>query len=448
MSSLPAVEALNKPRNVTHQLYKLHEMMENNLIDLCPEFQRDVVWPEKRMSYLIDSILKNFYVPPVIFSCKRLPDGRLLKVCIDGKQRLSSIRRFMNNDIPHIDPNSPVAVKRWFNEDPTVSRRHVLTEREREDFRYSELICVEYYGLTMEQENEIFSRVQMGVALTAAEKLQAVATPMAQFVRTLLDEYPRVLEIMDNRRARPYLLAAQTIHMIYYEPMKMQSSSSNIEKFLRTNITIDPDFRARCTDTFRKYSKLVEDSLDIFFVPTIMAPIEFVIFGYIIARYPERTLEQLKNDLLQMRKHVRSEFIDIRFNTITYNHMMEFVLNIDNYDYEQVHLVSRKHRMPAHMKNRVPPTKRSRDHSDDMEPESPPRPQSHKKPQTAVRTPGRIAPPDENVVVKSEPRGESSEDDVQFIKEEPRDNEATSRLINPPRQLFSAGSAPNRNSRR
>ncbi|ORY07070.1 hypothetical protein K493DRAFT_295645 [Basidiobolus meristosporus CBS 931.73] len=346
MSSLPALEALNKPRNVTHQLYKLHEMMENNLIDLCPEFQRDVVWPEKRMSYLIDSILKNFYVPPVIFSCKRLPDGRLLKVCIDGKQRLSSIKRFMNNNIPHIDPNNPITTKRWFNMDS--SRKYVLSEREREDFRYSELICVEYYGLTMEQENEIFSRVQMGVALTTAEKLQAVATPIAQFIRTVLDEHPRVLEIMDNRRARPYLLAAQTVHMIYYEPVKMQSSSINIEKFLRSNVHIDSEFRTKCMETFRKYSQLVERSQDIFFTPTIMAPIEFVIFGYIIARYPERDNKQLKNDLLQMRKHVRSQFIDIRFNAITYNCLMEFVIDIDSYDYEQVHLLSKNRRLPAH----------------------------------------------------------------------------------------------------
>jgi len=33
-------EALSKPRNVNHTLYKLYDWMERGLIDINPEFQR------------------------------------------------------------------------------------------------------------------------------------------------------------------------------------------------------------------------------------------------------------------------------------------------------------------------------------------------------------------------------------------------------------------------
>ena len=49
-------------------------------------------------------------------------------------------------------------------------------------FDCSEFLCVEYYDLTFQQEHDIFSRVQMGLTLTPGEKLQAISSPMADFV--------------------------------------------------------------------------------------------------------------------------------------------------------------------------------------------------------------------------------------------------------------------------
>ena len=71
----------------------------------------DVVWPETKQAGLIDSMLRNYYIPPVIFgqcilheiclkvtltstACKIDPETHQeIRVCIDGKQRLTSIRK-------------------------------------------------------------------------------------------------------------------------------------------------------------------------------------------------------------------------------------------------------------------------------------------------------------------------------------------------------------------
>jgi hypothetical protein len=36
-------------------------------IDVQPEYQREVVWPETKQVKLIDSVFRNFYIPPIIF---------------------------------------------------------------------------------------------------------------------------------------------------------------------------------------------------------------------------------------------------------------------------------------------------------------------------------------------------------------------------------------------
>ena len=70
----------------------------------------EVVWPEAKQIGLIDSIFRNFYIPPVIFgtsiycvvmgcatderkAVNQFEDGSETKTCIDGKQRLTSIYR-------------------------------------------------------------------------------------------------------------------------------------------------------------------------------------------------------------------------------------------------------------------------------------------------------------------------------------------------------------------
>jgi hypothetical protein len=48
---------------------------------------------------IIDSLYHNFYVPPVIFAVMRDEDGEEVRVCVDGKQRLTSIVKFLDGHV-------------------------------------------------------------------------------------------------------------------------------------------------------------------------------------------------------------------------------------------------------------------------------------------------------------------------------------------------------------
>jgi len=50
---------------------------------------------------IVHSLFHNYYVPPVIFASTRDDSGEEVKVCVDGKQRLTSIQKFMDGHVRH-----------------------------------------------------------------------------------------------------------------------------------------------------------------------------------------------------------------------------------------------------------------------------------------------------------------------------------------------------------
>ncbi|KIY72063.1 hypothetical protein CYLTODRAFT_418242 [Cylindrobasidium torrendii FP15055 ss-10] len=169
--------ALKAPRATTYSASSLFNLISQEQIILDPEYQRDIVWTSAKQSNLIDSIMRNYYIPPIVFATG--DDEK--KTCIDGKQRLTSINLFMEGNLPFIDS---VSKKRlWFrSSDP---KNEILPKKLKRQFENRQIVCVEYTDLTVDNEHDIFSRVQNGVALNQSEKLQAILGNRNTFIRTL-----------------------------------------------------------------------------------------------------------------------------------------------------------------------------------------------------------------------------------------------------------------------
>jgi len=75
-------------------LRQIYDMMKVGDIDLSPDFQRNLVWDNLRKSRLIESILLRIPLPMFYFAQDE--DGKISVV--DGLQRLSTIREFMDNE--------------------------------------------------------------------------------------------------------------------------------------------------------------------------------------------------------------------------------------------------------------------------------------------------------------------------------------------------------------
>lgn len=77
-------------------LHQIYEMIRRGDINLTPDFQRNLVWDNQRKSRLIESILMRIPLPMFYFAQDE--EGRISVV--DGLQRLSTIRDFMDNLFP------------------------------------------------------------------------------------------------------------------------------------------------------------------------------------------------------------------------------------------------------------------------------------------------------------------------------------------------------------
>lgn len=85
-----------KVRTDKISLAQISAMIDNGDIDLTPAFQRNFVWDSFRKSRLIESILLRIPLPMFYFSEDL--EGRL--TIIDGLQRISTIKEFMENKFP------------------------------------------------------------------------------------------------------------------------------------------------------------------------------------------------------------------------------------------------------------------------------------------------------------------------------------------------------------
>lgn len=74
-------------------------MVEKGAIDTQPAYQRRERWSQARQSALIESFILNIPIPPVYLAEEAY--GKY--TVIDGKQRLSTIRRFMRNELQLVD---------------------------------------------------------------------------------------------------------------------------------------------------------------------------------------------------------------------------------------------------------------------------------------------------------------------------------------------------------
>jgi hypothetical protein len=72
------------------------DMMDEGDIDLTPDFQRNLVWDSIQKSRLIESILLRIPLPMFYFSEDE--EGRI--TVVDGLQRLTTIKEFMDNKFP------------------------------------------------------------------------------------------------------------------------------------------------------------------------------------------------------------------------------------------------------------------------------------------------------------------------------------------------------------
>lgn len=148
------------------KIYKRRDRYE------IPDWQREEVWDTKRKQALIDTILRGWKIPKFYFLKSSETPGEY--EVVDGQQRLAAIFEFLDDELELSDDSAKEFGGKTYSELPPD------TSDAFDDF---EIDFDEIEGGTDEEVMEFFSRLQVGLQLNAAERLNAVPSKLTEFCR-------------------------------------------------------------------------------------------------------------------------------------------------------------------------------------------------------------------------------------------------------------------------
>lgn len=138
-----------KPSVTNPTIADIYEKIDSNRLELSPDFQRKFVWTHEHQEEFLDTILHGFPFPE-IYVCQGLTDTKKLRTTqkvIDGQQRLTTIKKYIENDF-----------KKELKIVPSFDR---LTEDEREDFLSYQVVVRDIGKVDDDLVREIFRRINL-----------------------------------------------------------------------------------------------------------------------------------------------------------------------------------------------------------------------------------------------------------------------------------------------
>ncbi|KAJ7498833.1 hypothetical protein FB451DRAFT_11880 [Mycena latifolia] len=309
------------PRQETLTIRELHSLIHEGTIDLNPPYQRDIVWPAQKQALLIDSLFRNFWIPPVVFAVTMDEDGVPTRVCVDGKQRLTSIQRFLDGQLPYIQSKK----QHYYYTTPesTKGQRLQIPDRDKEEFVKKKITCVEYSQLTPAMEREIFQRVQLGMPLTTAEKLAAIDSSWAEWISKLESRHISIEGGLstaldwDTKRGREFQNVAQFVYCCDgYPESQNVPTAPKMESWLSRLDAPGEQFKKDIDDALDEFGRLATDShLNMGFkIGRKLAPVEFVYIGVLLYVLRKATSLERAKAVYHLRTDIREMFLDVRMN--------------------------------------------------------------------------------------------------------------------------------------
>jgi len=154
--------------------------IKDKVLDLQPDFQRQEVWSEAKKRRLIDSILREWHVPPVHVVVDE--DGK--ENVLDGQQRLAAIRDFVDGKFGVDGFAEPL--------DAEIERLNgkKFHELPKEILRKFNRFTIRYYRIEdykPEEPGELFYRLNQPTNLTTAEQRNAFYGPARRSIKELVD---------------------------------------------------------------------------------------------------------------------------------------------------------------------------------------------------------------------------------------------------------------------
>ncbi len=148
------------------KIYKRRDRYE------IPEWQRQEVWSNSKKQHLLDTILRGWRLPKFYF-LKTSDEPENYEV-VDGQQRLATIFQFFEDDLSLSKESAKLFGGFKYSDLPDAIA---------DPFDDYEIEFDEIEDASDEEVKDFFQRLQLGVQLTASEKLNSIPSKLRDFVK-------------------------------------------------------------------------------------------------------------------------------------------------------------------------------------------------------------------------------------------------------------------------
>lgn len=140
------------------------DLYNRKLLDLDPPYQRRSVWNQDYKDYFIDTVLNGYPAPAIFIYQEITPEGVSKVSIVDGKQRLSTLFEFANNEFPVFEKATIQRLRGKYFKD-------LDTNDKQEFWKYQ--FAIEYLPSSDEQViGNIFDRINRNVIKLTPQELR------------------------------------------------------------------------------------------------------------------------------------------------------------------------------------------------------------------------------------------------------------------------------------
>lgn len=168
---------------MTFTFYEIKRLIRNDKWILHPEYRRGEIWNYSKKAQLIDTILRRWYIPPIILIRSYNEDS--LEV-LDGFQRLNVIMDFLSGKLRidgSINPQNEEALDfdgLTFDELPYWKKDEIMNYQ-------IGIMIIE--GFKSDEPSELFNRLNNSSRMTPAEKRDNLYGPVRKQVKELVEAF-------------------------------------------------------------------------------------------------------------------------------------------------------------------------------------------------------------------------------------------------------------------
>lgn len=241
---------------------------KRRVINLEPTYQREGgVWSKDKKQLFIDSVVNGYDIPKIYMHEVDPDDGGFEYAVVDGKQRISTLLEFLDGHVEFAPDFKYSGVE--CEAPPKAGDRYAdLPEATREVVKENSLDVVIIKTPDEDDIEELFSRLNNGEKLNAAESRNAFGGRMAALVRDLARE-PFFTEKLKfpNRRYAHYEVSCKLLYLehnlsrsggLHYVDLKKKF----LDAFVNDYRNIADADSARLMDAVKAHLRAIEPIFD------------------------------------------------------------------------------------------------------------------------------------------------------------------------------------------